>query len=123
LFKYGIKPFWEDERNRDGGRWLIQNERHQKGDTDRFWMEVLMMLVGESFGAENDRICGAVVNIRPKADKISVWINGAQEDQIKKIGQLVKDRLKLPPNRTLTYETHQDTLSKSGSSARPTFTI
>ncbi|KAK8776947.1 hypothetical protein V5799_029709 [Amblyomma americanum] len=32
IFKYGIKPMWEDSRNRQGGRWLIYLNKDQDGE-------------------------------------------------------------------------------------------
>ncbi len=41
LFKEGIKPMWEDERNRRGGRWLINLDKKQRNSClDNFWLEV-----------------------------------------------------------------------------------
>lgn len=38
----GIKPMWEDERNRRGGRWLITLSKQQrKSDLDHFWLETV----------------------------------------------------------------------------------
>lgn len=38
----GIKPMWEDERNRRGGRWLITLSKQQrKSDLDQFWLETV----------------------------------------------------------------------------------
>lgn len=38
----GIKPMWEDDRNRRGGRWLITLSKQQrKSDLDRFWLETV----------------------------------------------------------------------------------
>ena len=33
----------------------------------------LLCLIGEAFDEDGDDICGAAVDVRPKADKISVW--------------------------------------------------
>ncbi|XP_065260794.1 eukaryotic translation initiation factor 4E isoform X3 [Emys orbicularis] len=40
LFKDGIEPMWEDEKNKRGGRWLITLTKQQRrNDLDRFWLE------------------------------------------------------------------------------------
>ncbi|XP_057158097.1 eukaryotic translation initiation factor 4E isoform X10 [Pan paniscus] len=40
LFKDGIEPMWEDEKNKRGGRWLITlNKQQRRSDLDRFWLE------------------------------------------------------------------------------------
>lgn len=33
----------------------------------------LLCLVGETFDDYSDEVCGAVVNIRSKGDKIAIW--------------------------------------------------
>ena len=46
-----------------------------------------MCLIGESFGDSSDEVCGAVVNIRPKQNKIAIWTGNAKEkDAILHIG-------------------------------------
>lgn len=43
----GIKPMWEDERNRRGGRWLITLSKQQrKSDLDHFWLETVSSGLG-----------------------------------------------------------------------------
>ncbi|KAI4546846.1 hypothetical protein MG293_003401 [Ovis ammon polii] len=67
LFKDGIEPMWEDEKNKRGGRWLITlNKQQRRSDLDRFWLETLLCLIGESFDDYSDDVCGAVVNVRAK---------------------------------------------------------
>ncbi|XP_065411264.1 eukaryotic translation initiation factor 4E type 1B isoform X1 [Chrysemys picta bellii] len=40
LFKDGIEPMWEDNRNKRGGRWLITLAKQQRHtELDRFWLE------------------------------------------------------------------------------------
>ena len=75
---------WEDERNRKGGRWLINLDKKQRGSClDNFWLEVvssdgdktydvmlkcflpqMLCLIGESFDGESVLVNGAVVNVR-----------------------------------------------------------
>ena len=38
-----------------------------------------MCLVGEIFGDSSDEVCGAVVQIRGKADKIAIWTGNAKK--------------------------------------------
>jgi len=72
LFKAGVRPDWEDERNVRGGRWMVLRSRDQ---LDHGWKEIAMALVGETLGVGLDeRVTGAVVNVRGKMDKICVWV-------------------------------------------------
>lgn len=50
VFKDGIKPAWEDERNREGGRWLMAFNKQNRQHLDSYWLEVvrfLSFLLGE----------------------------------------------------------------------------
>ncbi|CAF98695.1 unnamed protein product, partial [Tetraodon nigroviridis] len=125
LFKDGIKPMWEDDRNKLGGRWLITlNKQQRHNDLDRFWMETLLCLVGESFDEASDDVCGAVVNVRPKGDKLAIWTSNCQNrDAIMTIGQLYKERLNIPIKAMLGYQSHDDTSSKSGSTTKNMYSI
>lgn len=39
-----------------------------------------MLLVGESFGEYSDSVCGAVVQIRAKGDKLAIWTKNAADE-------------------------------------------
>ena len=42
LFKKGIKPMWEDDANKIGGRWLINLDKRQHNqELDRIWLDVV----------------------------------------------------------------------------------
>ena len=48
LFKEGIFPDWEDPRNQDGGRWMINVDKRQRAEClDTYWLEILFFLIGE----------------------------------------------------------------------------
>lgn len=38
-----------------------------------------MLLIGEAFGEYSDSVCGAVVQIRTKGDKLAIWTNNASD--------------------------------------------
>ncbi|XP_060728317.1 eukaryotic translation initiation factor 4E family member 1c isoform X1 [Tachysurus vachellii] len=155
LFKDGIKPMWEDDRNKLGGRWLMTLSKQQRhNDLDRYWMETvslpffseakalylhylcsvlmllyqcvlqLLCLIGESFDEASEDVCGAVVNVRPKGDKISIWTGNCQNrDAIMTIGQQYKERLNLPIKNIIGYQSHDDTSSKSGSTTKNMYSV
>ncbi|CAB1343852.1 unnamed protein product [Coregonus sp. 'balchen'] len=120
LFKDGVKPMWEDDKNKLGGRWLMTLSKQQRQiDLDRYWMETLLCLIGESFDEASEDVCGAVVNVRPKGDKISIWTGNCQnKEAIVAIGQQYKERLSIPIKLLIGYQSHDDTSSKSGSTTK-----
>jgi len=47
----------------------------------------MLCLIGEAFDDETEEICGAVINVRMKGDKIAVWTRDAENvDSNMKIG-------------------------------------
>jgi len=70
FFKEGIRPVWEDEENKRGGKWIM---RVKKGVADRYWEELLMAMVGDQFAEAGEEVCGAVVSVRGGEDVFSVW--------------------------------------------------
>uniref|UniRef100_A0A2K5C0Z7 Uncharacterized protein n=1 Tax=Aotus nancymaae TaxID=37293 RepID=A0A2K5C0Z7_AOTNA len=94
LFKDNIEPMWEDEKNKQGGRYLITlNKQQRQSDLDCFWLETLLCLIGDY----SDDVCGAVVNVRAKGDKMD------------------------PPKIVIGYQSHADIASKSSSTAKNRF--
>lgn len=125
VFKKDVKPMWEDPQNINGGRWLLSmNKQQRQSDLDNFWLELLLLLVGEGFGEDfSDEIRGAVMNARHKGDKISLWTaSWRNERAVIGIGRIMKDGLGIPPNM-LGYQSHEDTSSKHGSSARVRYSV
>jgi len=125
LFKEGIRPMWEDDSNKRGGRWLINLDKKQRGTClDNFWLEVVLCLIGETFESESVIVNGAVVNVRPRGDKLSMWLCEAKpQDSVVRIGQKLKKRLGIEEKVTIGYEVHSDTMSKQGSTAKIRYTV
>lgn len=144
IFKEDIKPMWEDKANMNGGRWLINlDKKHRSIYLDTFWLEVLLCLIGscprtllslsatdffsnpgESFGEDGHIVNGAVVSIRNRGDKIGVWLGNAKmASSIMHVGKELKARLGLSSSITLGFEAHEDTMHKSGSTAKSKFVV
>lgn len=70
LFKENIRPMWEDEENKQGGKWII---RLKKGVIDRYWEDVLLAVMGDQFAEAGEEVCGMVVSVRSGEDVFSVW--------------------------------------------------
>jgi translation initiation factor 4E len=84
----------------------------------------LLCLIGEAFEELGDEICGAVVNVRGKGDKIAVWTADARKAEPNvRIGRKLKERLNIPSKITIGFQAHVDTMSKAGSTAKNRFTV
>ncbi|XP_043472144.1 eukaryotic translation initiation factor 4E-1A-like [Leptopilina heterotoma] len=125
MFKEGVRPMWEDDANKNGGRWLINLEKKQRPtELDRFWLEILLCMIGEGFNEFSEDICGAVVNVRARQDKLALWTGNANSSQsIMEIGRKLKERLRITSKVTIGYQIHSDTMVKTGSMTRNTYTV
>ncbi|XP_021779832.1 eukaryotic translation initiation factor 4E type 2 isoform X3 [Papio anubis] len=108
LFKEGIKPMWEDDANKNGGKWII---RLRKGLASRCWENLILAMLGEQFMV-GEEICGAVVSVRFQEDIISIW-NKTASDQATtaRIRDTLRRVLNLPPNTIMEYKTHTDSIN------------
>jgi hypothetical protein len=62
----GIKPMWEDDNNKRGGRWLINLDKRQRGTSlDHFWLEVMLCLIGEAFDEHSKYVSNACIGSFP----------------------------------------------------------
>ncbi|CAH0767945.1 unnamed protein product [Bemisia tabaci] len=87
LFKKGIRPMWEDDANKNGGRWLINIDKPTRDEINLCWLELVLCMIGEAFDEASDEICGAVVSIRAKAAKLGLWTGNANNEKaVKYIG-------------------------------------
>merc|ERR1711997_510707 len=125
LFKEGIKPMWEDDRNRRGGRWVINLNKSQRTSAlDKIWLEVMLCLIGEAFDEHSKYVNGAVVSVRPKGDKIGMWLGDSNAGEaIINVGKKFKERLNIDPQTSLGFEAHQDTMRRSGSTAKNRYVV
>ncbi|XP_065056330.1 eukaryotic translation initiation factor 4E type 2-like [Rhopilema esculentum] len=105
LFKHGIRPMWEDEANKEGGKWIL---RLRKGLASRYWENLILAILGEQFMVDSE-LCGAVVSLRFQDDIISVWNKNAQDQNtINRIRDTLRRILNLPQNTIMEYKAHSD---------------
>lgn len=125
LFKDGIQPMWEDQANKKGGKWMVQLPRQQRNnELDKIWLETLLCLIGEGFGADSDYVNGGVVQVRNKGDKAAIWTSDFKnKTSIMNIGEIYKTRLALPKNMKIGFQAHEDTMTKTSSTVKNRFAI
>lgn len=112
LFKMGIKPMWEDETNRYGGKWIV---RLRKGFSSRCWENLVLAMLGEQFMV-GDEICGAVVSVRFQEDILSIWNRTASDTAVtNRIRDIFRRVLNLPPGTAIEYKAHNDSIKDQSS--------
>ncbi|TYZ59211.1 hypothetical protein PybrP1_007144 [[Pythium] brassicae (nom. inval.)] len=112
LFKTGIKPMWEDNANRRGGKWMV---RLRKGIASRYWEDLVLGIIGEQFDVGNE-ICGAVISVRYNEDIISLWNRNADNSEaLRTIRDKMQEVLNLPHFVSLEYKRHDASLTDNSS--------
>jgi len=115
LFKMGIKPMWEDEANKFGGKWIV---RLRKGLASRCWENLVLAMLGEQFMV-GEEICGAVVSIRFQEEILSIWNRTACDQAVtNRIRDTFRRVLNLPAGTAIEYKAHNDSIKEhSGAGA------
>ncbi|GAO19773.1 hypothetical protein UVI_02044230 [Ustilaginoidea virens] len=108
IFKKDIRPIWEDEVNRKGGKWVV---RMKKGVADRYWEDLLLSLVGDQFGDAGEEVCGAVLSMRNGEDILSIWTRTVG-GRVLKIRETMKHVLSFPPNTRVEFKTHDSSIQQ-----------
>lgn len=108
FFKEGIRPVWEDEENKRGGKWTM---RLKKGVADRYWEDLLLAMIGDQFAEASEEVCGAVVSVRSGEDVFSIWTKNDGGRNVK-IRETIKRILGLPQDTHLVWRSHDDTINQ-----------
>ncbi|OJJ07973.1 hypothetical protein ASPVEDRAFT_378969 [Aspergillus versicolor CBS 583.65] len=108
IFKKGIRPVWEDEANKKGGKWVV---RLKKGVADRYWEDLLLAMIGDQFAEASDEVCGAVLSVRSGEDVLSVWtrIDGGRNIKIR---ETIKRLLAFPADTNIVWKSHDDSIAQ-----------
>jgi translation initiation factor 4E len=102
LFKDGIIPAWEDEANKNGGKWSIQLPKDKnRANVDKMWLYTMLAAIGETFDPHltdpeysehltDSLVTGVIVSTRPQFYRLSIWTRlapmmngGAEDDKLK----------------------------------------
>ncbi|KAL4804902.1 translation initiation factor eIF 4e-like domain-containing protein [Aspergillus unguis] len=108
IFKKGIRPVWEDEANKKGGKWIV---RLKKGVADRYWEDLLLAMIGDQFAEASDEVCGAVLSVRSGEDVLSFWTRNDGGRNIK-IRETIKRLLAFPADTNIVWKSHDDSIAQ-----------
>jgi translation initiation factor 4E len=108
LFKKDIRPIWEDDVNKKGGKWVV---RMKKGVADRYWEDLLLALIGDQFSEAGDDVCGAVLSMRNGEDILSIWTR-TDGGRVIKIREIMKHVLNFPANTRVEFKSHDSSIAQ-----------
>ena len=102
MFKDPVKPMWEDENNKNGGRISI---KLRKEYTTIIWEEMIFALIGDVLPKEiKDEINGIVVTSRKEFNTLQIWIKTFDPKTNSKIENCIRDLLQIPPEVNLEFK-------------------
>jgi len=106
LFKEGIIPAWEDDANKNGGKWSIQLPKDKnRANVDKMWLYTMLAAIGETFdpflaseeeASPQSLITGVIVSTRPQFYRLSIWtrlapsLTGSEDEQDKRLRERVE---------------------------------
>ena len=125
LFKHGIEPKWEDPRNEDGGRWMVNaGTKLEEQERNGRWLETMVSLIGgEEFKEYEDQICGATISAKSMGDRLALWTSRARDKEVTcQIGRKLYDVLDLPDDTEIGYQVHADSQQSGRAKLRYTIT-
>ena len=94
LFKDPIKPMWEDENNKDGGRIAL---KLRKEFSNLVWEELVFAFIGGYFTKEiKDEINGLVINCKKDFNTLQIWIKSYNNEVTSAIEKNIREILNMP---------------------------
>ena len=101
LFKSGIKPLWEDEANKGGGRFVLHIKKIFANKT---WEDILIAVVCST--KDESEINGVVINVRSWEILLSIWMKKITEEQCEKYRAWIRKSLGMTENIKIEYKEH-----------------
>ena len=94
MFKNPIMPMWEDEYNKNGGKFSI---KLRKDYTTIIWEEMIFALIGGVLPKEvKDELNGIVVSSRKEFNVLQIWFRNYNSNITPDIEQCIRDLLQIP---------------------------
>ena len=99
LFKEGIKPMWEDENNKNGGKIAL---KLRKEYTNLVWEELVFAFIGGYLAKEiKDEINGLVINCKKDFNTLQIWTKSFNVEVTSGIEKNIREILNIPPEVVL----------------------
>ena len=94
LFKNQIKPMWEDENNKNGGRIAL---KLRKEFSNLVWEELVFAFIGGYFDKEiKDEINGLVINCKKDFNTLQIWIKTYTTEVTSALEKNIREILNIP---------------------------
>lgn len=92
LFKVPIKPMWEDDNNKKGGKLTIKLNKEY---TTIIWEELILAMIGGILPIK-DEINGIVFTSKKEFNNLQIWFRDYNQKTIGEIEQCIRDLIQIP---------------------------
>ena len=86
VFRQGIEPKWEDEKNAGGGEYYFR-DRVDLDLLDKYWEETVLGLIGETLDPDGTQLCGVRVvdktGNRGPMFRLELWFTNDKDEGMK----------------------------------------
>lgn len=94
LFKNPIKPMWEDEYNKNGGRISL---KLRKDFSTIIWEEILLAMIGNILPKEiSDEINGVLISVKKKYNGLQIWFKNYNKKITLELERCIRDLIQIP---------------------------
>jgi translation initiation factor 4E len=94
LFKMPIKPMWEDEGNKNGGRLTL---KLRKNYTTIIWEEMILAFIGGIFSDKmKEEINGIVFVSKKEFNTLQIWFKTYDKKLNAELEQCIRDLIQIP---------------------------
>ena len=94
MFKEKIKPMWEDEFNKNGGKLSL---RLNKGYTTIIWEELILGIIGNILPKDiSDGINGIVFSSKKESNILQIWFQNYNKSYTGELEQCIRDLIQIP---------------------------
>eukprot|EP00866_Antonospora_locustae_P001720 jgi/Antlo1/1720/1871 len=107
FFREDIRPAWEDEKNKEGGKWILEfNKADTSANIQEVWMKTVALCVSEIL--KDEIICGCVFSPRRFVNRFSVWTSKKDKSVIE-VGNQWKNEVGAHRHE-ISFRVNQDAL-------------
>ncbi len=113
LFKDNIQPEWEDEHNKNGGKWNMDLGTNREL-SDKIWFNLLLGVAGGTIDYKNE-INGITLHLRPGGIRCALWTAGTDMKTQQTIGEALRKICEIPHHIKLHYKLQSEAIEKNSS--------
>ena len=102
LFKEPIKPLWEDDSNKNGGKLII---KCNKGYTSIIWEEIILDLLGGLIRKDlSDEINGIVFKSKKECNFLEIWVKDCIKNNLSQLEKSIRDLIQIPNEVPINFK-------------------